>query len=79
MIAIGPNGLPKVHDHHGRGLGRVEEVGYDLEGVQYFLNLDPIYAIYSKILKFPAFLRLMQTYILCSIYLLIASLQFYRD
>ena len=62
MTAIGPNGLPEVHDHHGGGLGPVEEVGNDLEGVQYFKNVDPIYAIYSKILRFPTFLRLMQTY-----------------
>ena len=36
MIAIGPNGLPEVHDHHGGGLGRVEEGGKDLMGVQYY-------------------------------------------
>ena len=33
MLAIGPNGLPEVHDPHGDGLGRVEEGGNDLEGV----------------------------------------------
>ena len=36
MIAIGPIDLPEVHDHHGGGLGRVEEGGNDLKGVQYF-------------------------------------------
>ena len=35
MIAIGPNGLPEVHDHHAGGHGRVEEGGNGLEGVQY--------------------------------------------
>ena len=36
MIARCPTGLPGVHDPHGGGLGRVEEGGNDLEGVQYF-------------------------------------------
>ena len=36
MIAMGPNGLPEVHDHHEGGLDCVEEGGNDLEGVQYF-------------------------------------------
>ena len=36
MIAIGPTGLPEVHDHHEGGPGRLEEGGNDLEGVQYF-------------------------------------------
>ena len=36
MIAIGATGLPEVHDHHGGGLGRVEEGGNNLEVVQYF-------------------------------------------
>ena len=36
MIAIGPIGLPEVLDHHGGGLGCVEEGGNDLEGVHYF-------------------------------------------
>ena len=36
MIAIGPIGLPEVHDHHGGRLGRVEEGRNDLEGAQYF-------------------------------------------
>ena len=36
MMAIGPNGLPEVHDHHCGGLGLVEEGGNYLEGVQYF-------------------------------------------
>ena len=33
MLAIGPNGLPEVHNHHGDGLGCVEQGGNDLEGV----------------------------------------------
>ena len=37
MIAIGPIGLPEVHDHHGGGLGRVEKGGNDLEGVHNFI------------------------------------------
>ena len=62
MIARGPIVLPEVHDLHGDGFGRMEEGGNDLEGVDYFYNLDPINAIYSKNLIFSAFLRLMQTY-----------------
>ena len=33
MLAIAPNGLPKVQNHHKDGLGRVEEGGNDLEGL----------------------------------------------
>ena len=67
MIVLGPIGLQEVDDHHGGGFGRVEEGANDLEGVQYFSNLNPINAIYSKNLIFPAFLRLMQTYcVICN-------------
>ena len=41
MIAVRPIGLPEVHDHHGGGLGRVEEGENDLKGVQYFLKFRP--------------------------------------
>ena len=33
MLAIDLNDLPKIHDHHGDGFGRVEEGVNDLEGV----------------------------------------------
>ena len=41
MIAVGPIGLPEVHAYHGGGLGRMEEGGNDLEGVQYFFKFRP--------------------------------------
>ena len=51
MIAIGPIGLPEVHDHHEGGLGRVEEgeMGYS-----HFSNTEaPIIPTNSKAPEIP--------------------------